>query len=103
MRKRNEFDEFRRLLEEAIDGMIDEMNLPEDKPVNIEMETIKLTGSGKVLEITALSGDNAIDERIELPARVNKTFKATYKDGILEVVFNKPKKARRAIRGQQSF
>lgn len=61
----------------------------------MEMETIKLTDSGTVLEITALSGDKAISERIELPARVNKKFTRSYRDGILEIVFNKPgKKAR---------
>ena len=58
----------------------------------MEMETIKLTDSGTVLEITALSGSEAVNERIELPARVNKKFTRSYRDGILEVVFNKPRK-----------
>ncbi len=143
MKKRNEFDEFLRQLEEAIDEIIDGIEIPENRPVNIElsinlcplmvfrpddivaqpagktpvdileteknihavialpgmeMETIKLMGSGKVLEITALSGDNAINERIELPERVNKKFKAIYKNGILEVVFNKPKKVRKSVK-----
>lgn len=143
MKKRNEFDEFLRQLEEAIDEIIDGIEIPENSPVNIElsinlcplmvfrpddivaqpagktpvdvleteknihavigipemeMETIKLMGSGKVLEITALSGDNAINERIELPERVNKKFKAIYKNGILEVVFNKPKKVRKSVK-----
>ncbi len=60
---------------------------------DMEMKTIKLTDSGKVLEISALSGDNAVAEAIELPARVNKRFKAAYKNGILEIVFNKSRKA----------
>ncbi|MFZ2411842.1 MAG: hypothetical protein WAW23_09755, partial [Candidatus Methanoperedens sp.] len=65
---------------------------------DMEMETIKIADSGKSVEITALSGSNAINERIELPAKVNKTFKTTYINGILEVVFNKPKNARKSVR-----
>jgi HSP20 family molecular chaperone IbpA len=134
MRKRNEFEEFLRLLEEAIDNIIDEMNLPEDGPVNIEIsinlcphmffnsgiaaeapgktpvdileteknihavvalpgmaeEKIQLTCSGTVLEITADNDAKTVREVINLPARVNTTgMKTTYKNGILEVVFNK--------------
>ncbi len=135
MKKRNDFDEFLKMLEEAIDDMIDEMNLPEDKPVNIEIsinlcphmlgswivaeptknpvdiletektihavvslpgikeENIQLTCSGTELEIIA---DNDVREVINLPARVNKTgMKVTYKNGILEVVFNKRKTRKR--------
>ncbi|MDD5473892.1 MAG: hypothetical protein PHU34_07055 [Candidatus Methanoperedens sp.] len=143
MKKRNEFEEFIRQLEEAVDNIIDEIDTPEDRPVNInisinlfpvmmpysgntevrearktpvdileteknihailripdmDMETIKLTDSGNVVEITAISGDNAINEMIELPAKVNKTFKTTYNNGILEVVFNKPKNARKKVK-----
>lgn len=59
---------------------------------DMEMETIKLASSGKVLEITALSGGEAVNEKVELPARVNKTgMKTTYKNGILELVFIKRK------------
>jgi HSP20 family molecular chaperone IbpA len=59
---------------------------------DMEMETIKLADSGKVLEISAQSGVNAVAETIELPARVNKRFKAAYKNGILEIVFNKSRR-----------
>lgn len=59
---------------------------------DMEMETIKLASSGKVLEITALSGGEAVNEKVELPAKVNKTgMKTTYKNGILELVFIKRK------------
>ncbi|MFA4934226.1 MAG: Hsp20/alpha crystallin family protein [Candidatus Methanoperedens sp.] len=143
MEKRTEFEEFIRQLEEAVDGIMEEIDVPEDRPVNInisinvfpvmmpgsgkisaiqvrktpvdiieteknvhaairipdmEMETIKIADSGRVVEITALSGDNAINEMIELPAKVNKTFKTTYNNGILEVVFSKPKKVRKSVK-----
>lgn len=148
MEKRNEFEEFIRQLEEVVEGIMDEIDIPEEKNVNInisinvfpvmmpgpgkisaiqarktpvdiieteknihavirildmEMETIKLADSGMVVEITALSGGNAINETIELPAKVNKTFKTTYNNGILEVVFNKPKNAWKSVKRQQSF
>lgn len=141
MKKRNEFDEFIQQLEEAIDNIIDEIDLPENRPVNIdisinlcprmvfksedhsvqqpgktpvdiletennihavialpgmEMENIRLIRSGRVLEITALCGDDEVKETIELPSRVNKTgMKTTYRNGILEMVFNKSKKVRK--------
>ncbi len=143
MEKRNGFEEFIRQLEEAVDGIMEEIEIPEEKNVNInisinvfpvmmpgsgkisaiqarktpvdiieteknvhaviripdmEMETIKVADSGMVVEITALSGGDAINERIELPAKVNKTFKTTYNNGILEVVFNKPKKVGKSVR-----
>jgi HSP20 family molecular chaperone IbpA len=41
---------------------------------------------------------------VELPAMVNKTgIKTTYKNGILEVIFNKKKLARKSKNSQQSF
>lgn len=143
MEKRTEFEEFIRQLEEAVDCIMEEIDVPEDRPVNInisinvfpvmmpgsgkisaiqarktpvdiieteknvhaviripdmEMETIKLADSGRVVEITAISGNDGINERIELPAKVNKTFKTTYKNGILEVVFNKPKSAWKSVK-----
>ncbi len=143
MEKRTEFEEFIRQLEEAVDCIIDEIDVPEDRHVNInisinvfpvmmpgsgeisaiqarktpvdiieteknvhaairipdmEMETIKLADSGRVVEITAISGDDGINERIELPAKVNKTFRTTYNNGILEVVFNKPKSAWKSVK-----
>ncbi|MDO9097663.1 MAG: hypothetical protein Q7U60_06045 [Candidatus Methanoperedens sp.] len=143
MEKRNEFEEFIRQLEEAVDGIMEEIDVPEDRPVNInisinvfpvmmpgsgkisaiqarktpvdiieteknvhaairipdmEMETIKLADSGRAVEITAISGNDGINEMIELPAKVNKSFKTTYNNGILEVVFNKPKKVRKSVK-----
>lgn len=134
MKKRNVFEEFLRQLEEAIDDIVDEIEIPENRRVNIdisinlfppvilksgafiqqtekspvdileteksihtivglpgmEMEDIKLTCSGKVLEITARNAETIVVESIELPARVNKSsMKTTYKNGILEVIFNK--------------
>lgn len=140
MKKSTDFDEFLKQLEDALDNImqeIDDADIPENKPVNInisinlfpvmipgnggicvqkptktpvdiletdekvhaiiripdmDMETIKLADSGKVLEISAQSGDNAVAETIELPAKVNKRFKAAYKNGILEIVFNKSRR-----------
>lgn len=140
MKKRKNFDEFLGQLEDAIDNIIDEIDVPEDRPVNIEislylcprmvfgsgaavrqirktpvdlleteknihaviripemeMETVKLADSGRVVEITALSGGNSINETIELPARVNKRgMRMSYKNGILELVFNKRRTVKR--------
>jgi len=56
----------------------------------IEPGDIMLTCSGNALEITANNPERAVNELIELPARVNKTgIKTTYNNGILEVIFNK--------------
>lgn len=139
MKKSNEFEEFLKQLEEALDNIINEIDYPENKPINIdislnlfplvvfksgkitidkapvdileteknihaviglpgmEMENIKLACSGKALEITANNSETAITETIELPSKVNKTgIKSTYKNGILEVVFNKPKKGKKS-------
>jgi len=61
----------------------------------VDERAIRLSCDGFVLEITADNAENAINETIELPARVNKTgMKTTYEKGILEVVFNKSKKRR---------
>jgi len=57
----------------------------------VEEKDIVLSCNGLVLEIK--SGNTENIETIELPARVIKTgMKVTYKNGILEVVFNKSKK-----------
>ncbi|MDP2768091.1 MAG: Hsp20 family protein [Candidatus Methanoperedens sp.] len=64
----------------------------------MENENIKLTCSGRSLEITANNAEKTVTEAIELPVRVNKTgMSATYKNGILEVIFNK-RKVRKSIR-----
>ena len=57
----------------------------------VEKNDIVLSCNGWVLEIKAGNAEKI--ETIELPARVIKTgMKATFKNDILEVVFNKSKK-----------
>ncbi|VVB91212.1 Small heat shock protein HSP16.5 [uncultured archaeon] len=59
----------------------------------VDTEDIKLSRNGKALEITASDKEGALKETIELPARaVKRGMKATYKNGVLEVVLNKSKK-----------
>ena len=140
MKKSLDFDEFLKQLEKALDNIIQEIeeaDIPEDKPVNInisinlfplmipgdrnigvhktpvdiletdekvhaiigipgmELKNVKLTGSGRLLEIIADNPEKSVIDSIELPARVNKTgMKAALKNGILEIVFNKSKKGR---------
>ncbi len=70
----------------------------------IEPKDIMLTCSGNALEITANNPERAVNELIELPARVNKTgIKTTYNNGILEVIFNKTRLPRKSKNSQQSF
>ncbi|MCZ7382106.1 MAG: hypothetical protein O8C64_11140 [Candidatus Methanoperedens sp.] len=149
MKKRTDFDEFLKQLEEALDNFmqeIDESDIPENIPVNInisinlfplmvpgdgnigfrkpaktpvdiletdekvhaiigipgmELKNVKLAGSGRLLEITANNPEKSVIDSIELPARVNKTgMKAALKNGILEIVFNKSKKAGKSVKSQ---
>jgi len=59
----------------------------------MELENIKIICSGKSLEIMAVNSENMFREIIELPSKVNrKGIAVTCKNGILEVVLNKPKK-----------
>lgn len=59
----------------------------------VETENIELSRNGKTLEITASNKEGALKETIELPARaVKRGMKATYENGVLEVVLNKSKK-----------
>ncbi len=59
----------------------------------VETENIKLSRNGRTLEITASNEEGALKETIELPSRaVKRGMKATYENGILEVVLNKSKK-----------
>jgi HSP20 family molecular chaperone IbpA len=59
----------------------------------MKMENIKIECRGKTLEIMAVNSENTFREIIELPSKVNRTgIAATCKNGILEVVLNKPKK-----------
>jgi HSP20 family molecular chaperone IbpA len=58
----------------------------------IEMENINIICTGKSLEIMAVNSENTFRETIELPSKVNKTgIAVSCKNGILEVVLNKPK------------
>jgi len=62
----------------------------------MEMENINLICRGKSLEIIAENCENKFREIIELPSKVNRTgIAATCKNGILEVVLNKPKNERK--------
>ncbi len=59
----------------------------------MEEKDIALSCNGRVLEVRACKEGNIKNETIDLPARVNKTgMKATFENGVLEVVFNKSKK-----------
>ena len=59
----------------------------------VDTEDIKLSRNGKTLEITTSDKEGSLKETIELPARaVKKGMKATYKNGVLEVVLNKSKR-----------
>ena len=67
----------------------------------MELNNLKIVGSGKILEIISINPERKVIEKIELPARVNKTgMKAALKNGILEIVFNKSKNARKNAKSQ---
>ncbi len=137
MKKINDFSEFLKQLEEAVENLQNEIDTS-DRPIFIDitinlcpqmdaapveyyiqkegetpidiletdsniyavvglpgMETknIILSCTGQTLEITASNAVKTMNETIQLPARVNKKgMKSTYKNGILEVIFNKPRK-----------
>jgi HSP20 family molecular chaperone IbpA len=64
----------------------------------MEMENINIICTGKSLEIMAVNFENTFREMIDLPSKVNKTgIVATCKNGVLEVVLNKPKKERKKL------
>ena len=59
----------------------------------MEKDTIKLSCNGNALEITASNAETTLNEMIVLPAKVvKKGMKATFENGILEVVFNKSRR-----------
>jgi HSP20 family molecular chaperone IbpA len=67
----------------------------------MELKNVKLTSSGRLLEITANNPEKSVIDSIELPARVNKTgMKGALKNGILEIVFNKSKKTGKSVKSQ---
>jgi len=149
MKKRNDFEEFLEKLEETLKDIMDEIDIPEKKSINllvsvniipvlannpgdivvryknrtpvdileteknihviiglggIEPRDIKLTCSGKSLEITINNREKTVNELIELPAAVNKTgIRTTYSNGILELVLIKTKRVRKSRKSQQSF
>ncbi len=62
----------------------------------LDLKDIRLTCTGKSLEITSDNPEKSLNELIELPARVNRTgVRTTYNNGILEIVFNKTKNAKK--------
>jgi HSP20 family protein len=64
----------------------------------ITKEDVSLEISGTVLNITA-HGDRKYSERVELPARVvADSAKATYKNGVLEVVFKYDRSDKKSIK-----
>ncbi|NJD52287.1 MAG: Hsp20/alpha crystallin family protein [Candidatus Methanoperedens sp.] len=70
----------------------------------IKPKDITLTFSGKALGIYVNNPENLVNEMVELPARINKTgIKTTYKNGILEIIFNKTKHIKKSRNSQQSF
>ena len=149
MKKRTDFEEYLEKLEKALKRMIDEMENPGKKPINlmvsvniipfpsfdpgdfvvahknttpldileteknihvilgldgIEPGDIKLSCSGKALEITVNGRERTVNEFIELPSAVNKTgIRTTFRNGILELVFVKSKRVMKDRKSQQSF
>ena len=143
MKKRTDYNDLMKQLEEVLEDMMAEIDIPQDTPVLIdvsinmcpymadfegegevelevprydvkipidileteeclhvvagipgmEKEDIKLDCTGWSLGIVASNPEKTVREMVELPVKVNKTgMKTTYKNGILEVVFNKSKR-----------
>ncbi|MCX9085106.1 MAG: Hsp20 family protein [Candidatus Methanoperedens sp.] len=62
----------------------------------MNMENIRINCTGRSLEIIAVNPQMMFQEMIELPSKVNRTgIVAICKEGILEVVLNKPKNDRK--------
>ena len=56
----------------------------------IEKENIQLNATDLILYIETLDGNPKYSERVELPIKVDpQSAKATYKNGVLEVTFNR--------------
>ncbi|MFB6153122.1 MAG: Hsp20/alpha crystallin family protein [Halodesulfurarchaeum sp.] len=67
----------------------DEIRLVADLP-GVEKSDISLQCDGEYVTIAASSVNREYDERVPLPARVDpETGKATYNNGVLEVVFDR--------------
>ncbi len=143
MKKKNDFEEFLRQLEETLGKMLDEIDIPENTPIDIgisvnvfpvvvfnseeksprkevktpvdileteknihaliglpgmEKENISISCNGRALEVTACNSEQTLKETIDLPAKVIKSgMKASYDNGVLEIVFTKSKK-RKAVK-----
>ncbi|AAM07913.1 TPA: Hsp20/alpha crystallin family protein [Methanosarcina acetivorans] len=56
----------------------------------IEKENIQLNATDLILDIETLNGNPKYSERVELPVKVDpQSAKATYKNGVLEVTFQR--------------
>ncbi len=83
--------------------LVDIMEAEDSLHVVVEMpgitkEDVSLEISGTVLNIKA-HGDRKYSERVELPARVvADSAKATYKNGVLEVVFKYDRSDKKSIK-----
>ncbi|MDD3043763.1 MAG: Hsp20/alpha crystallin family protein [Methanosarcinaceae archaeon] len=56
----------------------------------IEKENIQLNATDLILELETLKGNPKYSERVELPIKVDpQSAKATYKNGVLEVIFKR--------------
>ncbi|AAM30951.1 archaeal heat shock protein Hsp20 [Methanosarcina mazei] len=56
----------------------------------IDKENIQLNATDLILDIETLDGNPKYSERVELPVKVDpQSARATYKNGVLEVTFNK--------------
>jgi len=65
----------------------------------ITREDVSLEISGTVLNIKARNGDRKYSEHVELPARVlADSAKATYMNGVLEVVFEYDRSDKKSIK-----
>jgi len=103
MKKRNEFDEFRRQLEEAIDEIIDEIEIPENRPVNIELsinlcplmvfrpDDIVAQPAGKT-PVDVLETEKNIHAVIALPGMEKGNINLTCRGTALEITANNAEK-----------
>ena len=84
--------------------LVDIMEAEDSLHVVVEMpgitrEDVSLDISGTLLNIKARNGDRKYSERVELPAMVlADSAKATYKNGVLEVVFKYDRSDKKSIK-----
>ena len=103
MKKRNEFDEFLRQLEEAIDEIIDGIEIPENRPVNIELsinlcplmvfrpDDIVAQPAGKT-PVDVLETEKNIHAVIALPGMEKGNINLTCRGTALEITANNAEK-----------